>query len=167
MTQSTNYDAIVIGGGHNGLINAAYLVKAGLNTLLLEQRPFVGGAAITEELIPGYKFTTFSYALSLLRPDIVQDLDLVSHGMTVLPMPYTFQPGFDGEYLLLGPDRDVNFHEISRFSARDAEAYRDLSHLIGKVCHALKPIVDEILPNAVSQDPAGCSRDGCVESLSR
>ena len=154
MTQSTNYDAIVIGGGHNGLINAAYLAKAGLNTLLLEQRPFVGGAAITEELIPGYKFTTFSYALSLLRPDIVQDLDLVSHGMMVLPMPYTFQPGFDGEYLLLGPDKDANFHEISRFSVQDAEAYRDLSHLIDKVCHALKPIVDEIPPNAVSQDPA-------------
>ena len=86
MTKKPHYDAIVIGGGHNGLVNAAYLAKSGLKTLVLEQRPIVGGAAITEELIPGYKFTTFSYALSLLRPDIVQDLDLVSHGLMVLPM---------------------------------------------------------------------------------
>ncbi len=154
MKNETNYDAIVIGGGHNGLVNAAYLAKAGLKTLVLEQRPLVGGAAITEELIPGYKFTTFSYALSLLRPDIVQDLNLVAHGLVVLPMTNVFQPGFDGEYMLLGPDSDVNFHEISRFSAEDAESYRDLSHLINRVCHALKPLVDAIPPNSVSQDPA-------------
>ncbi|NQV32692.1 MAG: NAD(P)/FAD-dependent oxidoreductase [Phycisphaeraceae bacterium] len=153
MTKKPHYDAIVIGGGHNGLVNAAYLAKSGLKTLVLEQRPVVGGAAITEELIPGYKFTTFSYALSLLRPDIVQDLDLVSHGLMVLPMTRTFQPGFDGEYLLLGPDADANFHEIARHSVEDAEAYRDLSHLIDRVCHALKPLMDEIPPNSVSQDP--------------
>jgi phytoene dehydrogenase-like protein len=154
MNNETNYDAIVIGGGHNGLVNAAYLAKSGLKTLVLEQRSLVGGAAITEELIPGYKFTTFSYALSLLRPDIVQDLDLASHGLTVLPMTNTFQPGFDGEYLLLGPDKDANFHEISRYSVQDAEAYRDLNHLINRVCHALKPLVDEIPPNSASQNPA-------------
>jgi len=72
------YDAIVIGGGHNGLVNAAYLAKAGLRTLILERRHLVGGAAITEELRPGFKFTTFSYALSLLRPDIIHDLDLIA-----------------------------------------------------------------------------------------
>lgn len=154
MNNNTDYDAIVIGGGHNGLVNACYLAKAGLKTLVLERRPLVGGAAITEELIPGYKFTTFSYALSLLRPDIVQDLDLVSHGLMVLPMTNVFQAGFDGEYMFLGPDSDVNFHEISRFSAEDAESYRDLSHLINRVCHALKPLVDEIPPNSISQDPA-------------
>ena len=151
MKKDPQYDAIVIGGGHNGLINAAYLAKSGLKTLVLEQRPMVGGAAITEELVPGYKFTTFSYALSLLRPDIVQDLDLVSHGLLVLPMTNTFQPGLDGEYLLLGPDSDLNFHEISRHSVEDAEAYRDLNHLIDRVCHALKPLVDEIPPNSESQ----------------
>ena len=154
MNSDTHYDAIVIGGGHNGLVNAGYLAKAGLKTLVLERRHLVGGAAITEELVPGYKFTTFSYAFSLVRPDIVEDLDLATHGMMVLPMTNTFQPGFDGEYLLLGPDKDANFHEISRFSARDAEAYRDLNHLIDKVCHALRPLIDEIPPNSVSQDPA-------------
>ena len=78
--QQGNYDAIVIGGGHNGLINGAYLAKAGLRTLILEQRDIVGGAAITEELYPGFQFTTFSYALSHIRPEVVQELDLVKHG---------------------------------------------------------------------------------------
>ena len=75
--QGREYDAIVIGGGHNGLVNAAYLAKAGLSVLVVERRHLVGGAAITEELYPGFQFTTFSYALSLLRPDIIHELDLV------------------------------------------------------------------------------------------
>ena len=102
MSNSNNYDAIVIGGGHNGLVNAAYLAKSGLKTLVLERRHLVGGAAITEELVPGFKFTTFSYAISLMRPDIVQDLRLADHGMMVLPLVNTFQPGFNGE---LSPSR--------------------------------------------------------------
>ena len=73
------YDAIVVGGGHNGLVNGAYLAKGGLKTLILERRHLVGGAAITEELHPGYWFTTFSYALSLLRPQIIQELELTRH----------------------------------------------------------------------------------------
>ncbi len=148
------YDAVVIGGGHNGLVNAAYLAKAGLKTIVLERRPTVGGAAITEELVPGFQFTTFSYAISLIRPDIVQDLQLAKHGMMVLPLSRTFQPGYDGQYLLLGPDKDENFDEISRFSRTDAESYRDLSHLFDKVCFALKPLMDAIPPNPLSDDPA-------------
>ncbi|HEY8846407.1 MAG TPA: NAD(P)-binding protein, partial [Candidatus Limnocylindrales bacterium] len=84
------YDAIVIGGGHNGLVNGAYLAKSGLKTLILERRHLVGGAAITEELRPGFWFTTFSYALSLLRPDIIHDLELTKHGFMPLLMPSTF-----------------------------------------------------------------------------
>ena len=147
------YDAIVIGGGHNGLVNAAYLSKAGLKTLVLEQRHLVGGAAITEELVQGFQFTTFSYAVSLLRPQIVQDLDLVKHGLMILPMPTTFQPGFDGEYLLLGADPDSNYHEIARHSEEDAEGYKELSNLIARVCFALKPWMDRIPPNSKSNDP--------------
>ena len=86
------YDAIVIGGGHNGLVNGAYLAKNGLKTLILERRHLVGGAAITEELRPGFWFTTFSYALSLLRPDIIHDLELTKHGFMPLLMPSTFAP---------------------------------------------------------------------------
>ena len=102
------YDAIVIGGGHNGLTNGAYLAKAGLRTLVLERRHLVGGAAITEELRPGFWFTTFSYALSLLRPDIVQDLELVKHGFMPILMPTTFCPMENGDYLLLGQDHGEN-----------------------------------------------------------
>ena len=149
----SDYDAIIVGAGHNGLVNAAYLAKAGLKTLLLERRPFVGGATITEELVPGFHFTTFSYAISLLRPDIVQDLNLSEHGLMILPLSNTFQPGFNGQYLFLGPDSDTNFHEIARHSAADAEAYRELSHLIHRVCFALKPWMDRIPPNRLSSDP--------------
>jgi phytoene dehydrogenase-like protein len=91
------YDAIVIGGGHNGLTNGAYLAKAGLKTLVLERRPLVGGAAITEELYPGFSFTTFSYALSLLRPDIIQELELTKHGFLPLLMSSTFAPMENGD----------------------------------------------------------------------
>lgn len=147
------YDAIVIGGGHNGLVNAAYLAKSGMQTLVLERRPMVGGAAITEELLPGYKFTTFSYAVSLLRPDIVQDLDLAKHGLMVLPLVNTFQPGFDGEYLMLGADADANYHELARHSVEDAEGYKELGHLINRLCYALKPWMDRIPPNSLSDDP--------------
>ena len=154
MPEPERYDAIVVGGGHNGLVNAGYLAKAGLRTLVLERRHVVGGAAITEELVPGFRFTTFSYAVSLIRPEIVQDLDLVRHGMLVVPLINTFQPGLDGSYLLLGADRDANYHEIARHSAEDAEAARDLDHRVATVARALKPWMDRIPPNSRSSDPA-------------
>ena len=105
MKQMDRYDAIVIGGGHNGLVNGAYLARGGLRTLILERRKVVGGAAITEELRPGYWFTTFSYALSLLRPQIIQELELTRHGFLPLLMATRFAPGEDGEYLLFNPER--------------------------------------------------------------
>ena len=117
------YDAIVVGGGHNGLVNGAYLAKAGLKTLILERRPLVGGAAITEELHPGFWFTTFSYALSLLRPDIIHDLELTKHGFMPLLMSSTFAPMENGDYLWLGQDHDENLKEIARHSRHDADAY--------------------------------------------
>ena len=154
MTAAGRFDAIVIGGGHNGLVNAAYLAKAGLKTLVLERRHLVGGAAITEEIVPGFRFTTFSYAISLLRPEIVQDLDLVEHGLMVLPLVNTFQPGLDGEYLFLGADADANYHEIARHSIEDAESARDLDHLIARLARALKPWMDRVPPNVRSVEPA-------------
>jgi len=155
---SEKYDAIVIGGGHNGLVNGAYLAKAGLKTVVLEKRHLVGGAAITEELKPGFKFTTFSYALSLLRPDIIQELELVKHGLMVLPMPNTFTPAENGDYLLMGPDSYQNYHEIARHSAKDAEAYKDYWHDIKQVVQAVKPLVDSIPPDITSSEPEELAR---------
>ncbi len=154
----SRYDAIVVGGGHNGLVNGAYLAKAGLDTLILERRHLVGGAAITEELVPGFHFTTFSYAISLLRPEIIHELNLPAHGFMTLPMPSTFAPMPGGDYLLLGPDEAANHHEISRHSARDAEALVAYDHMVARVSQAVKPLVDSIPPNLVSKDPEELAR---------
>ncbi|HYC07647.1 MAG TPA: NAD(P)-binding protein, partial [Candidatus Binatia bacterium] len=151
--EETQYDAIVIGGGHNGLTNGAYLAKAGLKTLILERRHLVGGAAITEELRPGFWFTTFSYALSLLRPEIVQDLELVKHGFMPILMPTTFCPKEDGDYLLLGQDHGENLREIARHSRHDADAYDAFNHDVNKVIQAIKPLLDEAPPDLFSDDP--------------
>jgi phytoene dehydrogenase-like protein len=147
------YDAIVIGGGHNGLTNAAYLAKGGLRTLVLERRPIVGGAAITEELRPGFWFTSFSYALSLLRPDIIHDLDLVKHGFMPILMPSTFAPKEDGDYLLLGQDHGENHQQIARHSPHDADAYDAFNHDVNKVLQAIKPLLDAAPPDIFSDDP--------------
>ena len=147
------YDAIVVGGGHNGLVNGAYLAKAGLKTLIVERRHLVGGAAITEELHPGFWFTTFSYALSLLRPDIIQELELTKHGFMPLLMPSSFAPMENGDYLLLGQDRGQNLKEIARHSKHDADAYDQYEHDVSMVCQAMKPLLDMVPPDLFSDDP--------------
>jgi len=149
MTTASNrsYDAIIVGGGHNGLVNGAYLAKAGLKTLIIERREVVGGAAITEELVPGFQFTTFSYALSLLRPDIIQELELVKHGFLPILMPSSFAPMENGDHLLLGPDRDQNIKEIMRHSSHDADAMDRYEHDVERVCQLLKPLFDRVPPN--------------------
>ena len=149
----STYDAIVVGAGHNGLVNAAYLAKAGLRTLVLERRHLVGGAAITEELHPGFSFTTFSYALSLLRPHIIHELDLVRHGFMPLMMPSSFHPTGDGDYLLLGDDHPQNVQEIRRHSAHDADAYERYHHDLDRVCQAVQPLFDNAPPDVFGKDP--------------
>ena len=158
MADKRTYDAIVIGGGHNGLVNGAYLAKAGLKTLILERRHLVGGAAITEELYPGFQFTTFSYALSLLRPDIIHELELTKFGFMPLLMPTTFAPKEDGDYLLLGMDHNENRREIARHSRHDADAMDDYEHDIAMVCQAVKPLLDEVPPNLFSKEPDELAR---------
>jgi phytoene dehydrogenase-like protein len=151
--QQSEYDAIVVGGGHNGLVNGAYLAKAGLRTLILERRHLVGGAAITEELYPGFRFTTFSYALSLLRPDIVQELELVKHGFLPIEMPTTFAPTERDDYLLLGPDLDENLQEIRRHSKHDADAYERYEYDMSRVVHLVRPLVDKAPPDLWGKTP--------------
>src|SRR3954468_4468738 len=151
--RSDSYDAIVIGGGHNGLVNAGYLAKAGLRTLVLQRRPFRGGAPITEELVPGFHFTTFSYALSLLRPEIIQELDLVRHGFLPLMMPSSFHPTGDGGYLLLADPHAQNMQEIRRHSRHDADAYERYHHDLDRVVQAVRPLFDKAPPNVFGKDP--------------
>jgi phytoene dehydrogenase-like protein len=148
-----SYDAIVIGGGHNGLVNGAYLARGGLRTLILEQRHLVGGAAITEELRPGFWFTTFSYALSLLRPQIIHELELTKHGFLPLLMSTRFAPTEGGEYLSFTRHHDANLREIARISPHDADAYEQYSHDMNQVCQAIKPLLDTVPPDLFSSDP--------------
>src|SRR5690606_263148 len=153
MTDANRCDAIVVGGGHNGLVNGAYLAKAGLRTLILEKRHLVGGAAITEELYPGFHFTTFSYALSLLRPQIIHELELPKHGFKPLSMPTSFAPDEGGTYLLLGQDEGEHLREIARLSPHDADAYKQYKHHIAQLCQAIKPLLDQMPPDPFSDDP--------------
>ena len=111
MTTNT-YDAVVIGAGHNGLIAAAYLARAGKKVAVLERREVVGGAAVTSEPFPGYRFSQFSYVVSLLRPEIIRDLDLPRHGLKILPLPSTVTPMDNGDYLPAWNDHDLTRKEL-------------------------------------------------------
>src|SRR6188768_3329876 len=150
---SRDFDAIVVGGGHNGLTNGAYLAKAGLKVLVLEQRHLVGGAAITEELRPGFSFTTFSYALSLLRPEIVHELNLVEHGFLPLMMPGDFHPTGDGGYLLFGDDEEQNVQMIRQHSRHDADAYTRYNFDLDRVIQTVRPLFDNPPPDIFGSDP--------------
>jgi len=150
---ATSYDAIVIGGGHNGLVGAAYLARAGKKVLVLERRPVVGGAAVTEEIFPGLKFSVFSYVVSLLRPEIIRDLDLPRHGLHVLPLESTVTPMENGDYLAGWADHDDTRRELVRHSARDAEAYDEYGRLMHHMAHAVKPILSMIPPDPTSLSP--------------
>jgi phytoene dehydrogenase-like protein len=134
----------VVGGGHNGLVAAGYLAKAGRSVAVLEKREVLGGAAVTEEIVPGFKFSRASYLLSLLRPQIVKDLDLKSHGLKVyLRNPNAFAPLLDSDqYLLLGTDAEENRRQIAKFSQRDAERYDVYEQWMEKIADAITPLLD-------------------------
>src|SRR5262245_9279165 len=117
---NATHDIIIIAAGHNGLVTAAYSARPGSRVLVLERRELVGGACVTEEIWPGFKVSTASYVNSLLRPEIIRELELVRHGLELLPRnPSSFTPFPDGRYLMLGPDPELNRREIGKFSARD------------------------------------------------
>src|SRR5439155_8064500 len=118
------YDAVIIGAGHHGLVTACYLARAGWKVLVLERRYLVGGACVTEEVFPGFKVSTAAYVNSLFRKEIIRDLRLHDYGLAVLERnPSSFTPYPDQRYLLLGPDAALTRREIAKFSARDADAY--------------------------------------------
>ena len=148
MNRQHKYDAIVIGGGHNGLVAAAYLGRAGRRVLVLERRGVLGGCATTEELWPGYRVSTAAYVISLLLPEISRDLRLDDYGLRVLPRnPSSFTPLPDGRSLTLGPDSALNQREISKFSVRDAEAFGRYEALLERVARALEPALSQPAPD--------------------
>ena len=117
------YDAVIIGGGHNGLISAAYLARAGLKTLVLERRYVIGGAAVTEEFVPGFRGSIFSYVMSLLHPRVIADLELRKFGLEVLPANDLFCPLHGDDYIVFSDDMRRTQAEFARFSRHDAEIY--------------------------------------------
>ncbi|KAJ3674449.1 hypothetical protein LUZ60_005065 [Juncus effusus] len=148
-----NYDAVVIGGGHNGLASAAYLAKSGLSVAVLERRHVVGGAAVTEELVPGFRFSRCSYLQSLLRPTVIKELELERHGLRMFRRsPSSFTPCIDGKYLLLGPDKDFNYAEISKFSKKDAIAYPRYEMQLEKFCKFMDFIIDSAPPEIMHEN---------------
>src|ERR671926_76542 len=155
MPGNSKYDIIVIGGGHNGLTAAAYLARAGKKVLVLERRHLLGGAAVTEEVFPGFKFSVCSYVVSLLRPEIIRELDLPRHGLEILPLDGTFTPMPTGDYLWRVNDHAKTRREIARHSKLDAEAYDEFGKAMVEMGRFVKPILAMTPPDPTSLSPKG------------
>ena len=138
MTQ--RYDALIIGGGHNGLVCAFYLARAGLKVRVLERRHIVGGAAVTEEFHPGFRNSTASYTVSLLRPKVIADMRLYERGLKIVERPISNLLPFEADYLKLGGGMERTQTEFARFSARDAAAYPAYSAALEKIAGLLRDL---------------------------
>ncbi|NDD05723.1 MAG: NAD(P)/FAD-dependent oxidoreductase, partial [Proteobacteria bacterium] len=151
---SDRFDAIIVGGGHNGLVTANYLQRAGLNTLVLERRYIVGGACVTEEVFPGYKVSTTSYVCSLFRPEIIRDLELKKFGYEILERnPSSFSPYPNGKYLMFWRDQKKTCEEIAKFSKKDAVRYPEFEKKLEELSRFVQPLLDMVPPDPTSKNP--------------
>lgn len=154
-----SYDAVVVGGGHNGLVSAAYLGRAGLEVLVLEKRHLLGGAAVTEEVWPGFKVSTASYVVSLFPQEIVRDLGLVEHGYHVYPLdPAYFAPFEDGSGLLLWDDPDRAADEIRKIDKRDGDAYVDYCRNLSELAAMIRPLLFQTPPDFGTLSPGNVAK---------
>ena len=144
------YDAIIIGGGHNGLTCAAYLARAGHKVLVLERRHILGGAAVSEEVYPGFTYSVFSYAVSLLRPEVIRELELAKHGLQIMPLDTVFLPMENGDCLRMYADPSSQREELMRHSVRDAEMVPKFNQMMYQMAFAVKPILGYVPPNPSS-----------------
>jgi phytoene dehydrogenase-like protein len=161
------YDAIIIGAGHNGLTCGAYLAKAGRRVLILERRHVVGGAAVSEEIYPGFTYSVCSYVVSLLRPNIIRDLQLPRHGLEMIPLDCSFTPLPDGRSLARWGDAARTRREIARFSPRDADLYPEFGLAMGKLARFSKAIIDHPAPDPASFRPRDVLRWARLERAMR
>jgi phytoene dehydrogenase-like protein len=165
MAKHGKFDCVVIGGGHNGLVCAAYLAKAGRRVCVLERRHVLGGCATTEELWPGYRVSTAAYVISLFQMPIIRELRLKEYGLEILPRnPSSFTPLPDGRSLTLGPDEALVQREISKFSVRDAVAYPRYNALLERVAQVLEPALSEAAPDPLPL-PEGWRKIGLAKRI--
>ena len=148
-----SYDAIVIGAGHNGLTNAAYLARSGLKVLVLERNPWIGGAAVSREIEKGWIYSNCSYVCSLLRPELFRDLELARHGLQVVPYGGGVSITSTGDILGNYTDHDVQRREFARHNARDADAYHRYSTDVMRQCKFIRPLLLRTPPDPTSLRP--------------
>lgn len=147
---ANTFDAIIIGGGHNGLVTAGYLARAGLSVIVLERRDVLGGACVTEEIWPGYKVSTLSYLCSLLQPKIINDLELARFGFHLYPKDPSFFTAFpDGRHLFFWQDMAATQAELAKFSKRDAEIYPDYEHQLARLAEWVEGLLMTTPPNII------------------